>query len=391
MKNKSLQSRVIVFILCTLIIFSSATPASAYTSPIEMTLQESSELVALSFMRNSLDESVEISSTTPFFDLDGNVTAYCVSFEIQEKPSGYVLISLINPDNPIVEFSFEGPGLVATITQQEQTSSLKKGSQNQIIYLGTGTFYLQKGDNVLYDVISNKGYSTSQISATYDAVLNQNGIVQYGTNVDIGDGILDWEDASIDSSSIEKISGFGSGTDYWLMDDFSSGNVCSPTCATNVMWYWGVQRGRSWAVETEDYYGEELSGFDLADAIFTSMSSYMSTIPPLGTLELFLHDAYVNFLGLRGTNYELYTLNENDYSSFTDAIDDGYPIHTMLRNEFIFDTGHDVMTIGYGESTKGTDYLFVMDGWYPYGRFVDFDYYPIVKGLAVWVGSRAIK
>ena len=49
------------------------------------------------------------------------------------------------------------------------------------------------------------------------------------------------------------------------------------------------------------------------------------------------------------------------------------------------------MTIGYGESTKGTDYLFVMDGWYPYGRFVDFDYYPIVKGLAVWVGSRAIK
>ena len=63
----------------------------------------------------------------------------------------------------------------------------------------------------------------------------------------------------------------------------------------------------------------------------------------------------------------------------------------MLRNEFIFDTGHDVMTIGYGESTKGTDYLFVMDGWYPYGRFVDFDYYPIVKGLAVWVGYRAIK
>ena len=71
----------------------------------------------------------------------------------------------------------------------------------------------------------------------------------------------------------------------------------------------------------------------------------------------------------------------------TAAIDNDCPIHTMLRNENIFSTGHDVMTFGYGESNRGVKYLFVMDGWYDYGRFVYFDYYPIVKGIKVWVGE----
>lgn len=119
------------------------------------------------------------------------------------------------------------------------------------------------------------------------------------------------------------------------------------------------------------------------------MSLQMGTIPPLGTLDIFIKGAYNSFIEFRGSNYSLTTLTENKYSDFTDAVDSDHPVHTMLRNESLFSTGHDVMTFGYGESTSGTDYLFVMDGWYAYGRFVDFDFFPIVKGLEVSVGSTA--
>lgn len=53
----------------------------------------------------------------------------------------------------------------------------------------------------------------------------------------------------------------------------------------------------------------------------------------------------------------------------------------------VFSTVHDVMTFGCGESNREVKYLFVTDGWYDYGRFVYFDYYPIVKGIKVWVGE----
>ena len=329
-------------------------------------------------MKNSLSEAVKISETTPYYDLDGNVTAYCISFSLEGKPSGYVLISLLDLDNPIVEFSFDGNGITNTIRKMQ--NSVYRTAGDRIIFLGAGALFVQdnRGDN-LYDVVTHERYSATELDTAYKkatgALLTRNDVV-------IADGILNWVDSGIDSSTIEKIQEFGSGTDYWLMSQFSTGNVCSPTCATNILWYWGVQRGRSWAV-----VNGTLSGYDLAEGLFTAMRLQMGTVSSLGTLDVRIRDAYTNFLGFRGTNFNTRVLTQNSYSSFTDAIDDQCPVHTMLRNQSIFSTGHDVMTFGYGQSTSGTDYLFVMDGWYSYGRFVNFDFYPIVKGVKVWVGS----
>lgn len=43
------------------------------------------------------------------------------------------------------------------------------------------------------------------------------------------------------------------------------------------------------------------------------------------------------------------------------------------------------MNFGYAKSTTGTQYLFVMDGWNTYGRFVKFNYYPYFFGYKIWV------
>lgn len=89
--------------------------STASNPKTDISPKTASEIVALSFMKNSLNSNIEISETTPFYDLDGNITAYCVSFHLSQEPKGYVLISLLTSEDPIVEFSFEGPGLVDTI------------------------------------------------------------------------------------------------------------------------------------------------------------------------------------------------------------------------------------------------------------------------------------
>ena len=83
--------------------------STASNPKTDISPKTASEIVALSFMKNSLNSNIEISETTPFYDLDGNITAYCVSFHLSQEPKGYALISLLTSEDPIVEFSFEAP------------------------------------------------------------------------------------------------------------------------------------------------------------------------------------------------------------------------------------------------------------------------------------------
>lgn len=73
-----------------------------------------------------------------------------------------------------------------------------------------------------------------------------------------------------------------------------------------------------------------------------------------------------------------------------DALDEQCPIHLQIRmNNNPFTTnGHDLFNFGYASGTDGTQYLFVMDGWNTYGRFVKYSYYPVVKGYKIWVNSN---
>lgn len=353
-----------------------------------MTVEEAAEYVALSFMQNSLDRTVEIASTTPFYDLDDTITAYCVSFSSNGQPSGYVLISLLHLDMPIVEFAFEGPGIVATIQNNENNqrsncilSSVQNGSNNRIIYLGPGALYVKKDStDSLCDVVTKKAYSESDIIKEY----NTQKTMSTRSNFDVSAGILSWDNANINTNSIIKVPGLGSGSDYWLLKNFSNGNVCVPTCATNVLWYWGIQRGRRWCIQSGNK-----TGFHLASTVFQAMSLNMGTFPQVGTIGNFVQGAYHTFIGWRGSNFNTRVLTRNSYSDITAAIDNGCPVHTSLRTAGLIYDGHDVMTFGYGRSNGGINYLFVMDGWYPYGRFVKFIYYPVVEGLKVWVGETA--
>lgn len=375
------MKKLLSVFLCLVIIFPLST--SALAAEPEMTLEQTVEFTALSFMQKSLDESIEISETTPFYDLENNITAYHITFRLHDTPAGYVLISLLHPETPIVEFAFEGSGLVETILKRQTNIDTRSSPTNKIYFLGDGELYISYPNASFQNVYTAQTVTTQKLTEYYQEILSSSPMPI--NSVDIRAGILNWADASIDQKSIVKIPDFGVGTDYWLLEDFDeTGNVCAPTCATNILWYWGIQRGYHWVVQV----GTQ-SGKTLATSIFKSMSSYMKTVPPAGTADIMIPGAYKEFMGYRGSNFTLTSLTQNKYSDFTSAVDAGLPVHTMLRNTSAFSVGHDVMTLGYGKSTNGRQYLFVMDGWKNYGRFVIFNYYPIIKGISVEVGSTS--
>lgn len=243
-----MKKRFFSVFIAALMLMSSFVYASA-TDEGSTSLQSASEEVALSFMRNSLgkETDIEIQNTTPFYDLDGKVTAYCVSFLRDSKPGGYVLISLITSGDPIVEFSFEGPSIADVIQEDSIMNISRSNADTPIYYLGPEMLFLQGSKSTtVEDVITGEEHQKEVVNAMYKDQLAKTPMPAYSN----GEGILDWADSNINSSSIYKITGFGNGSDYWLMDELSDGSVCAPTAATNVIWYWGVQRGRDWVLNS---------------------------------------------------------------------------------------------------------------------------------------------
>lgn len=166
---------------------------------------------------------------------------------------------------------------------------------------------------------------------------------------------------------------------------------CAPTAGTNVLWYWGKMKNR-WNVMGK------LTGYSTdkakAQAIFDTLTLYMGTIPGLiGTWRQNILSGYQAFFGVQPSdggvwNY-LNIANGASFNTYKTNLHDDCPIHLSLRTNTPGTSGgegHSVMNIGYGYSTVGTPYLFVMDGWNNYGRFVKWNYYPDIIGIKIWVG-----
>ena len=345
------------------------------------------EYVALSFMNNSTGAEYEVRKVTRLYDFLGNVTAYCVSTAINDSPSGYVLFSLLTDKDPIVEFSFDGIGLIDSINIVYGGKVLIK-SEDQYLYLGPDLLFVKDNDNLKYlDIFTGVEYTYSDIESMFGDATVQN------RDYDNGGGIMPSAAASVLNSSIYKITGFDSPYYFWRISDLdpNNGNTCSPTCATNIIWYWAIKRGCSW-VQPYSYS----TNIDNARAVFAAMKLAMGTSGTNGTADSMIPTGYSDYFEIvcGGDNYSITNVVNNSYSSFVDALDDNCPIHVMLRpNSSPFCLGHDVMAYGYAESTTGTEYLMVMDGWNADYRILQFSYYTydtrLIKGHKIWIGESA--
>ena len=349
---------------------------------------------ALNYMRESQNnQSIEISEFIPLFGLDEETTGYYVTFNVDGLPAGYLLISLLTSGCPVVELSFEGAGLLeATMEQATQMSMSAKAEERKLIYTGPDALFVPTRDNQYFSIYDQAKVTVAQIEDIQESYMADSSVAETNGGVNIYDGILDWGPASVNSNSIFKIRGFGAGTDYWLMTDFSKGGVCYPTTGTNILWYWGFKRGCT-SVSNKYYVAQATSNKAKASAIFNTLYHGMGTIETGvvdGTLDTNVTQGFEYFFDTPAEsggvwNYKKIS-NGSSYYTYCAALNDECPIFLVIKNGTgLFAEGHGVYNFGYARSTSGDNYLFVMDGWYNYGRFLKFDYYPKIFGYKIWV------
>ncbi len=377
---KKVLSFFLGIITCCLITFCAFAADNTDNIPSDAEVQA----YASNFMTASQkNDNIGINEFIHLYSPDGTLTGYYVTFINNEDPAGYVLLSLISGEDPIVEFSFEGTGPITSAeTEAVATTSAVFDEPEQdsaILYTGAGEIFIPTQEGTLYSVYDHEYVSADAEVATYSS----------GTDkVKLENGIINWSQANIDNNSVKKIAAFGAGTDYWLMKQFSDGGVCTPTAETNILWYWGFQRNCSSIKNKVSSYSTRKQK---ATAIFNTVFSAMGTSTKNGTLDSKILTGYKSILGKStgSTTWNYRSIpNGSSYKTYTTALNDDCPIHLVLHaNDADNDkgSGHCVMTLGYAKSTSGAKYLFVMDGWNNYGRFVKFNYYPYFFGYKIWV------
>ena len=369
----------VVMIFSLVIVNTSATENSSNIPFIEE--------YALNFMRTSQnDDDIELLTVKEMYDLDDNITGYYVLFQKDATPAGYVLISMLVEGNPVVDFALEGAGIF-----ESNNNALLGKAQAKLVYTGPDCIFFDNGTNFLYSVMDRTSVNKTAVEKNYQQYIKSidRATVLSGDG-SIYDGVIDWSDAGLDTSSVFKINDFGAGTDYWKMETFSGGGVCAPTAGTNILWYWGFGRGASSVTSKVSNISGNLNK---ASHIFDVLYDGMGTTTIGGTWDTKVPDGYEEFFGEsagQGTwNYATIS-KSSSYNVYKDALDEQCPIHLQIRmNNNPFTTnGHDLFNFGYASGTDGTQYLFVMDGWNTYGRFVKYSYYPVVKGYKIWVNSN---
>lgn len=341
---------------------------------------------ALSYMQKSQENmNLDVKDFVHLYDFNGNITGYYVTFSDNSTAKGYMLLSLISGVDPVVELAFDGMGPLYYSLKQVDTSIVSyeavsgihtddfESVYSNVLFLGPDRLYVPLIENNYYSVYEQKIETINQSES--DAMM---------ASVDIYDGVINWNDASINPSSVFKIQSFTTGNNYWLATDFvipDPGN-CASTALTNVLWYWGHDRNRA-SVNSRT---AGTTSIGRASSIFNVIENSLSA----GNTKI---QALTNFFSAQpspgGTWNYTNIPNGSLYSSFTNALNNNCPlylgVHTTANASGTNDIGHGMFCLGHAKSTSGVYYLIVMDGWYRTGRIVNFGYYPYIFAYKIWV------
>lgn len=363
--------------------------------------EEAATNIALNHIRSfSGDATLEVRRVDSMYDLEDNITGYCVSFKKKHNndfvPSGYVVISKLEAENPIVEFSPEGASLTEELNifaknfnkdHNEFSSKNKKGNHMRKIYfLGSGKVLCDYTENCeeIFDpntleVLSKKEYKRSAKALVQHKIKKikgkRNAICTFlnSDSSTVAGGMTDQPTGGINHRS-NRLPGITM-SHYRNMSEFKSGNVCAPTAATNLMIYYRRAKNKT----------NILVG-DSEIQTFNRFFNLMGTSVTEGTPDSNRVPAYNSYIKERGysssAKVDEYWLNL--WSDFTRDIDAGIPIHTSLKAD---NGGHAVVTVGwyivrYG--AKDFKYLQVINGWQKSIKYAGFDgYYNKILGIAV--------
>ena len=97
-------------------------------------------------------DGVNLSEVIPLYDLDENVSAYCVSVDNMEgKDNGYIVISSNRHVYPVIEYSTSGQSIIDTAVKGRSNNDV-----NKFYYCGNLTYLMQDSQEEFYDISSGE-------------------------------------------------------------------------------------------------------------------------------------------------------------------------------------------------------------------------------------------
>lgn len=147
---------------------------------------------------------------------------------------------------------------------------------------------------------------------------------------------------------------------YKVMSQFSSGGVCAPTAATNLLFYW-------YSRDTKKY--KSLLDTSWSNT-FKLMSKYMNTSDKNGTKDANVADGYKKYISHHGFSVSAkFHSGTSKGKKIVSVIDGGRPCHLILHGHYMYED-HSVLAVGYQQyiyehwygDTYQT-YIRIADGW----------------------------
>lgn len=313
-------------------------------------------------------ENCIISSEKALFDSDNNISAYYIELMKNDKKCGDIILEANYPYS-IIEYSYDDESFLEIAEEKVEEDYNIDENKQKIYYLG-GMNYVVSGKNdngkkIYVNITTSNMEKMSKKKLKYIEKENSDINVQevsFKSRPDnSGDGFItapgDYE-SGYDTYKSKNIKNYN--ITYKIMSQFSSGGVCAPTAATNLLFYWYNR-------DTKKY--KSLLDTSWSNT-FKLMSKYMKTSKTNGTKDANVADGYKKYISHHGFNVSAkFHSGTSKGKKIVSVINGGRPCHLILHDHYKYGE-HSVLAVGYQQyiykhwygDTYQT-YIRIVDGW----------------------------
>ena len=221
------MKRIIALLLGIAMALALSVPAFA-SDGADAPIPDGLEAYVLTFIDSVDSGHRDVLSVVPMYDYTRTaVTGYYVTFQQDGEPAGYMVLSLFDAEDPIIEFATEGSGIVPTTY----------GHTNDVlVFEGGGRMYAAQRDGTYYDIMFDTVVDEATVQATAlstepmplinlnDAFMGQPGSITVSKMI----------------KSLANVARFPNQQDYANPQSSSDVSGCGPNTVANILLYWHV-------------------------------------------------------------------------------------------------------------------------------------------------------
>lgn len=306
-----------------------------------------------------------------FYDLEGGITAYSFSIVKNKEKQGFILVSAIRENYPVLEF---GKGEIIPTKAKETANRIAREdaerkdltpSSSRFIYLGPTFYYeqyqlsdsLKKTEqNVIIDLFNQKKIDLN--SSGLHLASSESDSRKDSTSINIIWKKFDEKVDLVNQGVAIPLSTSGTETIYGVpLYDQPSGypGACAPTASAMILSYW----------RNHGYWNFPSNG----DTLIAELYSAMGTSYPEGTPDANLESGIESVSQSHGYNIDGMYVDRYSitFSGIQSEINEGRPIHLSMHGagaalgQTITYDHHSVTVVGWANGVF--DALELNDGW----------------------------